>query len=161
MLWLRRVPLFSCWEREMETESGRDGDSKNLIHSSANNNSPKHLDKERKDGKKKRVRGGCTHKGEDKNREKPDERIKRQELKGEIWSIQMWKPCCQDSNCFTVCGKLLCSFSPALPELTVSRFSHFISTLTLQHYYRMLFNFYIVLSFCCAETLCMRSEIPT
>lgn len=45
----------------METESGRDGDSKNLIHSSANNNSPKHLDKEGDRMERKRESGEYAH----------------------------------------------------------------------------------------------------
>lgn len=45
----------------METESGRDGDSKNLIHSSVNNNSPKHLDEERERMERKRESGEDAH----------------------------------------------------------------------------------------------------
>ena len=44
-------------------------------------------------------------------------------IKEKIWSIQMGEPHCQDSKCFTVYGKLLWAFSPALPGSILCRTS--------------------------------------
>lgn len=62
--------------------------------------------------------GGEASRGCIKTVNKDDKRIKRKRRKEKTQSIQMGKPHCQDSKCFTVLGKVLWAIGPAQPRLT-------------------------------------------